>query len=142
MYRFVQEKNMTPSTSMAPSNMVYGYVLKMINPSRMSEYKNVEIQRRGYCKSFSELKEFISSNLPSTIEAPNLQEVEMGFIEPGHGGKGRKVWLLMIMMYRKCMKFIYTKSKFFCGAILMFLLTRSHQKMSPNSVAVLTMAHN
>ena len=93
MYCFVQEKNVTPSTSMAPSNIVFGYVLKMINLSRMSEYKNVEIQRRGYCKSFSELKEFISSNLPSTIEAPNLQEVEMGFIEPGHGSKGRKVWL-------------------------------------------------
>lgn len=93
MYCFVQEKNVTPSTSMAPSNIVFGYVLKMINLSCMSEYKNVEIQRRGYCKSFSELKEFISSNLPSTIEAPNLQEVEMGFIEPGHGSKGRKVWL-------------------------------------------------
>ena len=93
MYCFVQEKNVTPSTSMALSNIVFGYVLKMINLSRMSEYKNVEIQRRGYCKSFSELKEFISSNLPSTIEAPNLQEVEMGFIEPGHGSKGRKVWL-------------------------------------------------
>ena len=90
MYHFVKEKNRTPSTSMAPSNIVFGYVLKMINPSRMSEYKNVEIQRREYCKSFSELKEFISSNLPSTIEAPNLQEVEMGFIEPGHGGKREK----------------------------------------------------
>lgn len=92
MQCILQEKNMT-STSLAPSNIVFGYVLKMINPSRMSEYKNVEIQSRGYCKTFSELKEFISNNLPSTIEAPNLQEVEMGFIEPGHGGKGRKVWL-------------------------------------------------
>jgi len=24
---------------------------------------------------------------------PNLKEVEMGYIEPGHGGKGRKVWI-------------------------------------------------
>ena len=142
MYRFVQEKNRTPSTSMAPSNIVFGYVLKMINPSGMSEYKNVEIQRRGYCKSFSELKEFISSNLPSTIEAPNLQEVEMGFIEPGHGGKGRKVWLFDDNDVQKMYEIHLHKSKFFCGAILMFLLKRSHQKMSPNSVAVLTMAHN
>ena len=60
------------------------YVLKMINPSRMSEYKNVEIQGRGYFKTLDELKEFVSANLPSTIETPNLQEVEMVFIEPGH----------------------------------------------------------
>ena len=65
----------------------------MINPSRMSEYKNVEIHGRGYFKVFNELKEFVSANLPSSIEIPKLQEVEMGFIEPGHGGKGRKVWL-------------------------------------------------
>ena len=39
---------------------------------------------REYFKSLGELKDFISGNLPSTIEAPNLQEVEMGFIEPGH----------------------------------------------------------
>ena len=97
MYCFVQKKNVTPSTSMVLSNIVFGYVLKMINPSRMSEYKNVEIQRRGYCKSFSELKEFISSNLPSTIEAPNLQEVEMGLAMVA---KGEKCGCLMIMMYK------------------------------------------
>ena len=66
----------------------------MINPARMSDYKNIELNYREYFKSLGELKDFISGNLPSTIEAPNLQEVEMGFIEPGHGGKGRKVWLL------------------------------------------------
>lgn len=107
----------------------------MINPSRMSEYKNVEIQSRGYCKSFSELKEFISSNLTSNTEALNLLEVEMGFIEPGHGGKGRKVWLFDV---QKMYEVHLHKSKFFCGATLMFLLKRrhlhltkrSHQKMS------------
>ena len=66
----------------------------MINPARMSDYKNIELNYREYFKSLGELKDFISGNLPSTIEAPNLQEVEMGFIEPGHGGKSRKVWLL------------------------------------------------
>ena len=132
---------MTSSTLMVPSNIMFGYVLKIINPSRMSEYKNIEIQRRGYCKSFSKLKELISSNLPSTIEAPNLQEVEMEFIEPGHGGKGRKVWLFDDNDLQKMYK-VHLHKKQICGAILMFLLKKSHQKMSPNSVAVLTMAHN
>ena len=60
----------------------------------MSHYKNIELNYREYFKSLGELKDFISGNLPSTIEALNLQEVEMVFIEPGHSGKGRKVWLL------------------------------------------------
>ena len=71
----------------------YCYTLKLINPLRMSEYKNLEIQSKGRCKSISELKEFISDNHPSGIDGPNLNEVEMGYIEPGHGGKGRKVWI-------------------------------------------------
>lgn len=59
----------------------------------MSEYRNIEIQSTGHCKSVNELKEFISKNHPSGVDVPNLKEVEMGYIEPGHGGKGRKVWI-------------------------------------------------
>ena len=53
--------------------------------------------------------------------------LEMGFIEPGHSGR------LMIMMYRKCIKFIYTKRKFFWGDILMFLLKRRHLQLTIRS---------
>ena len=27
-------------------------------------------------------------------ETPDVHKVEMGYVEPGHGMKGRKVWLL------------------------------------------------
>ena len=47
----------------------------MINPSRMSEYKNVEIQKQRIFKSLNELKEFVSTNLPSDVEVPDLYEV-------------------------------------------------------------------
>lgn len=69
------------------------YSPKLINPLRMSEYRNIEIQSTGHCKSVNELKEFISKNHPSGVDVPNLKEVEMGYIELGHGGKGRKVWI-------------------------------------------------
>ena len=71
----------------------YSYTIKLINPTRMSEYKNVEIQGKANCSSINELKEFVSTNHPSGVDMPNLVKVEMGYIEPGHGGKGRKVWI-------------------------------------------------
>ena len=69
----------------------YFYTLKLINPLWMSEYKNLENQSKGCCKSVNELKEFISNNHPNGIDVPNLNQVEMGYIKPDHGGKGRKV---------------------------------------------------
>ena len=59
----------------------------------MSEYRNVEIQGKTHFGSINELKEFVSTNHPSGVEIPNLVKVEMGYFEPGHGGKGRKVWM-------------------------------------------------
>ena len=35
----------------------------------------------------------MSTNHPSGVDILNLVKVEMGYIEPGHGGKGRKVWM-------------------------------------------------
>jgi len=64
----------------------------MINPLRMSEYKNVDLQTKGKkYDSISCLRDYISANVPSGMEIP--VKADMGYIEPGHGGKGRKIWL-------------------------------------------------
>ncbi len=76
------------------TNTKFEYSLKIINPSQMSEFKNVDLRGQHYCQSLDELKDFITSGLPTGIgNVPNLETVDMGFVEPGHGGKGRKVWL-------------------------------------------------
>lgn len=59
----------------------------------MSDFKNVDIHAKSYCSSLDELRKFIASKLPATVDPPDMEAVDMGFIEPGHGGKGRKVWL-------------------------------------------------
>jgi len=79
-----------PSSQPEPT-INYSYIIKLINPTRMSEYKNVEIQGKAHCSSTNDLKEFVSTNHPSGVDMPNLVKVEMGYIEPGHGGKGTKV---------------------------------------------------
>ena len=71
----------------------FQYALKMINPLRLSEYKTVNIQGAKHCNSLQELQDFIGVNLPTSISRPDFSVVEMGYIEAGHGAKGRKVWL-------------------------------------------------
>ncbi len=82
------------STPPDGTNTKFEYSLKMINPSRMSELKNVNLRGQHYCQSLDELKDLITSGLPTGIgNVPDLETVDMGFFEPGHGVKGRKVWL-------------------------------------------------
>lgn len=66
------------------------------------------------------LRQFISKSLPSIpdFEKPDVQNVELGYVEPGHGMKGKKVWLLMDGDVI-CMKSIKVSLAFNCGATLM-----------------------
>lgn len=71
------------------------YSIKMVNPSRMSDFRNVDLGTGILYQSINSLKKFIMANLPSIpgFVKPDIDEVEMGYVEPGHGLKGKKVWL-------------------------------------------------
>ena len=45
---------------------------------------------RGFT-SWQELRKFFGRNLPS--DNGDIAEIEMGYIEPGHGSKRKKIWL-------------------------------------------------
>lgn len=48
---------------------------------------------RGFT-SWEELRKFFVRNLPSDTEnTQDIAEIEMGYIEAGHGSKGKKIWL-------------------------------------------------
>ena len=72
----------------------YEYSLKAVNPSRMSQYKTIKINEcpQECLKSMDKLRDFMAKNIPSTCNE-DIGAVEMGYIEPGHGSKGKKVWL-------------------------------------------------
>ena len=61
----------------------------------MSDYKTVKIYEytQGCFKSLDELRDFIARNLPGECNVEDIGAVEIGYIEPGHGSKGKKVWL-------------------------------------------------
>ena len=71
----------------------YKYLLKAVNPSRVSDYKTIKLHEcpRGGFTSLEELRKFIGRNLPSDVE--DVPELELGYIEPGHGSKGKKIWV-------------------------------------------------
>ena len=73
----------------------YEYSLKAINPLGMSDYKTVKIYEytQGCFKSLDELRDFMARNLPVECNVEDIGAVEIGYIEPGHGSKGKKVWL-------------------------------------------------
>lgn len=63
----------------------------------MSEFKNVRVGNWKSLKSLSELRSFLVAKVPSVEidgKVPDFETVELGYIEPGHGMKGRKQWLV------------------------------------------------
>ena len=63
----------------------------MINPLRMNEYKNVDLQTKGKkYDSLDALREYISANLLNGMEVPN--EAEMGYIE----SEERYGWIMTV----------------------------------------------
>ena len=70
----------------------------------MSEFKNVNIHTKIFCSS---LRKFIASNLPATIDPPDMEVVvmvDMGFLGPGPGAQERvgKCGSLMMTICKKC----------------------------------------
>ena len=96
----------------------FQYALKMINPLCLSEYKTVNIQGAKHCSSLQELQDFIGVNLPTSISPPDFSIVEMGYIEAGHGAKGRRSGCLTMMMSSKCTSATRRKRRYYSGVIL------------------------
>ena len=72
------------------------FSIKIMNPGRMSEFKNVRICKWKCCKTLNELRAFLSAEVSAievSGEKPDFEVADLGYIEPGHGMKGRKQWL-------------------------------------------------
>jgi hypothetical protein len=79
------------------SGVMFEYSIKIVNPVWMSEFKNVRVCKWMCCQKLEELRGFLGVKVPP-IEIdghkPNFKTVDVGYIEPGHGMKGKKQWLL------------------------------------------------
>ena len=67
----------------------FSYSVKVINPTRKSEYVVQKLRINIMFKSVDEVRSEVAANVqgvPSIID-------QVGFVEPGHGAKGRQRWL-------------------------------------------------
>lgn len=75
----------------------------------MSEFKNTRICKWTSLNTVKELREFLILKVPAAInvggEKLDFSTGEIGYIEPGHGMKGKKQWLYsdddVVVMYDK-----------------------------------------
>ena len=73
-----------------------GYSLKVINAVKKSLFSTVRLQCQSkVCDSLEELRTFIASSVPDSLDiVPSLHAgSELGYLEPGHGSKGKRCWL-------------------------------------------------
>lgn len=64
------------------------YSVKIINPQKKSEYVVQKLRSSSIFESIEDMKQELSivQGIPSTID-------QLGYIEPGHGIKGKQRWL-------------------------------------------------
>ena len=74
----------------------FNYSVKIVNPLRMKDFRTVDLGKDQAFQGIKLLRQFISKSLPSIpdFQKPDVQNVELGYVGPGHGMKGKKVWLL------------------------------------------------
>ena len=70
--------------------------IMIVDPSKKKDYVMAKIDQSAVQKgiTFDEMKQLILSIFPSDIPQPDIDKLEFGYIEPGHGLKGRKEWIL------------------------------------------------
>lgn len=76
-------------TSTSTNEPKFAYSVKVINPQKKSEYVVQKLRVNVVFKYIDEMKENLASavqGIPSTID-------QVGYIEPGHGAKGKQRWL-------------------------------------------------
>ena len=81
-----------PLPAPAPSSCA-GYSVKIINPAKKSDFEVLNMRSKAVYTTVDELKHQILSEFSGKVGDP-IQQV--GYIEPGHGLRGKQRWLSSI----------------------------------------------
>ena len=76
----------TERTTTAIMHLKYVYSVKVINPSKKPDYSVKKLTTSSQFEALNELQKHLSDELDVPTD-------HMGYIEPGHGVKGRQRWL-------------------------------------------------
>ena len=67
--------------------------IMIINPSKKRDYTMVKADK-SVAETIDEMKKLILSSFPSDVPQPLVDKLEFGYVEPGHGLKGKKEWIV------------------------------------------------
>ena len=90
-----QESSDTSDVETDDQSREFNYTLKLINLMCKTDFQTIELGKGKKLKSLSSLQQFISKKLSTNpkFQTPDLKTVQMGYLETGHGLKGRKFWI-------------------------------------------------
>ena len=71
----------------------YSFRVMIVNPSKKSDFIMAKIEPAKEI-TYHEMKQLILSIFPTDIPRPDIDKLEFGYIEPGHGLRGKKEWVL------------------------------------------------
>lgn len=77
------------------SEFQYSLRIMIVNPNKKSEYVMVKAHKTATeMITFGEVKQPILDSFPANVPLLESEQLQLGFIEPGHGLKGKKEWIL------------------------------------------------
>ena len=75
------------------TTVAYSVRVMIVNSDKKKEYVMVKADMSP-AKGFDEIKNIILASFPANIPQPHGDQVEFGYIVPGHGLRGKKEWIM------------------------------------------------
>ena len=76
----------------APTNKGFSYSVKIINPAKKADYSIRKFRVSTLFKTVNSLKEALCEYFPTFLTS-SASDVELGYITPGHGARGKQLWI-------------------------------------------------
>ena len=81
----------SPVTSRTPHNESLSYSVKVINPSKKTDYSLRKFRVSVCLATMGDMKKALAESFPTFITKES--ELEFGYIAPGHGVRGQQRWI-------------------------------------------------
>ena len=81
----------SPVTSRTPHNESFSYSVKVINPSKKTDYTLRKFRVSVRFVTMGDMMKALAESFPTFITKES--ELEFGYIAPGHGARGQQRWI-------------------------------------------------
>ena len=76
----------------APTNKGFSYSVRIINLAKKADYSNRKFRVSTLFQTANSLKKALCEYFPTFLTS-SASDVELGYITPGHGARGKQLWI-------------------------------------------------